>query len=96
MTGLTDVLDGIAAALDAGLTPVKLNMVVLKGINEHEIDDFLAFIRGNRNLILQLIELMHFNNCDHHGDLNGLEGSTCGTFNQILTREDAPPEKILS
>ena len=83
---LSDVLDGIAAALDAGLTPVKLNMVVLKGINEHEIDDFMAYIRGNRNLILQLIELMQFNNCAHHGDMNGLEGSIAARATQVLTR----------
>jgi cyclic pyranopterin phosphate synthase len=58
---LDDVLEGITEALETGLTPVKLNMVVLAGINDHEIDDFLAFVRGNRNLVLQLIELMHFN-----------------------------------
>ena len=70
---LAEVLEGITAALEAGLTPVKINMVVLEGINDHEIDDFLAYVRGNRNLILQLIELMDFNNCEHHDDLNGLE-----------------------
>jgi cyclic pyranopterin phosphate synthase len=83
---LTDVLDGIGSALDAGLVPVKLNMVVLRGINDHEIDDFLAYIRGNRNLILQLIELMQFNDCNYHGDLNGLEGSLAERATVILTR----------
>ena len=43
---LDDVLEGITAALDAGLTPVKLNMVMLKGINEDELDDFLKFVTG--------------------------------------------------
>jgi cyclic pyranopterin phosphate synthase len=83
---LGDVLTGITAALDAGLTPIKLNMVVLAGINESEVDDFLAFVRGNRNLILQLIELMHFNNCQYHGDLAGLEDSLAGRSKTILTR----------
>ena len=83
---LSSVLEGIDAALDTGLTPVKLNVVVLKGINDHEIDDFLSFVRGNRNLVLQLIELMHFNACDHHGDLNGLETSLASRSTQILTR----------
>lgn len=83
---LSDVLDGIDAALATGLTPVKLNMVVLKGINDHEIDDFLAYVRGNRDLVLQLIELMNFNNCDHHGDLNGLENSLASRSKQIVTR----------
>jgi GTP 3',8-cyclase len=83
---LSDVLEGIDAALRTGLTPVKLNMVVLKGINDHEIDDFLTYIRGNRNLMLQLIELMNFNNCDYHSDLNGLESSLASRSKQIVTR----------
>ena len=83
---LSDVLEGIDAALATGLTPVKLNMVVLKGINDHEIDDFLTYIRGNRDLVLQLIELMNFNDCDHHGDLNGLENSLASRSKQIVTR----------
>jgi cyclic pyranopterin phosphate synthase len=83
---LADVLEGIDAAIATGLTPVKLNMVVLKGINDHEIDDFLAYVRGSRDLVLQLIELMNFNDCDHHGDLNGLENSLASRSKQIVTR----------
>lgn len=83
---LNDVLGGIDAALDAGLTPIKLNMVVLEGINDNEIDDFLAYVRGNRDLVLQLIELMHFNDCTYHGDLNGLEDSLALRSKQIITR----------
>lgn len=83
---LSDVLEGIDEALDTGLTPVKLNMVVLKGINDHEVDDFLGYVRGNRDLVLQLIELMNFNNCDHHGELNGLENSLASRSKQIITR----------
>ena len=83
---LSDVLDGINAALDVGLTPVKLNMVVLEGVNDNEVDDFLAYVRGNRNLVLQLIELMHFNDCNYHGDLNGLEETLASRSRQIITR----------
>jgi cyclic pyranopterin phosphate synthase len=83
---LSDVLSGIDAALEAGLTPVKLNMVVLAGVNDNEIDDFLSYVRGNRNLVLQLIELMHFNECTYHGDLNGLEDSLASRSQQIITR----------
>ncbi|MFA6363513.1 GTP 3',8-cyclase MoaA [Methanoregula sp.] len=83
---LGEVLAGIDAALNVGLTPVKLNMVVLLGINDHELDDFLAFVRGNRNLVLQLIELMHFNNCEYHGDLTGVECDLASRSEQILTR----------
>ncbi|MCX7788510.1 MAG: GTP 3',8-cyclase MoaA [Spirochaetes bacterium] len=39
---LSRVLEGIEACLQAGLHPVKLNVVLLKGINENEIPDFLA------------------------------------------------------
>jgi cyclic pyranopterin phosphate synthase len=83
---LGEVLSGIDSALDAGLTPVKLNMVVLSGINDSEVNDFLAYIRGNRNLILQLIELMHFNGCMYHGDLGSLEHDLALRSKQILTR----------
>jgi cyclic pyranopterin phosphate synthase len=83
---LSDVLAGIDAALDAGLTPIKLNMVVLEGVNDNEIDDFLAYVRGNRDLVLQLIELMQFNDCTFHGDLKGLENSLALRSKQIITR----------
>ncbi|MFZ2073476.1 MAG: GTP 3',8-cyclase MoaA [Methanoregula sp.] len=83
---LGDVLAGIDAALMAGLTPVKLNMVVLSGINDNEIDDFLRFVRGNRNLVLQLIELMHFNDCNYHGDLRGVESMLASRSSEVLTR----------
>ena len=53
---LPKVLEGIAEAERVGLTPVKLNMVVLRGLNEEDIKLAASFIEG-RNLILQLIEL---------------------------------------
>ena len=37
---LQDVLDGIESAKSAGLSPVKIDMVVIKGINDDEIIDF--------------------------------------------------------
>ena len=83
---LDDVLNGISAALDAGLTPIKINMVVLKDVNDREIDDFLAYVRNNRNLVLQLIELMNFNNCTAHEELNAVEGSLAARSKQIITR----------
>lgn len=55
------VLDGIHSAIDAGLVPIKLNMVLLKGINDGEIWDMLDFARAyDGDLIVQLIELMDF------------------------------------
>ncbi len=36
---LEDVLDGIAAARQAGLTPIKINVVVIRGLNDDEVLD---------------------------------------------------------
>ncbi len=52
-----DVMDGIEAALDAGLEPVKLNTVVMRGINDDEIYDF-ACLAFERPLHVRFIELM--------------------------------------
>jgi cyclic pyranopterin phosphate synthase len=39
---LRKVIDGIAAAEDAGFPPVKINMVVMRGVNDDELLDFAA------------------------------------------------------
>ena len=83
---LPEVLAGIQAALQAGLTPIKLNMVVLKGINDDEVDTFLQYVRGNRDLILQLIELMEWNTCTSHAEINRLEEDLASRSKIILTR----------
>ncbi len=51
------VLDGIDAAFEAGLTPVKVNMVVRRGINEASILPMAAWAR-ERGIILRFIEYM--------------------------------------
>ncbi len=53
---LPQVLEGIAAAREAGLT-VKLNTVALKGINEAEIPDLVGWAHG-QGIELTLIEIM--------------------------------------
>lgn len=59
MTGgdLPTVLAGIDAALQAGLHPVKLNAVLIRGRNDDEVDDFIALSR-DKPLDVRLIELM--------------------------------------
>lgn len=52
---LSEVRRGIEAALECGLRPVKLNMVVMKGVNDGEIQDMMGFSR-KVGAILQLIE----------------------------------------
>jgi cyclic pyranopterin phosphate synthase len=51
------VLEGIAAAERAGLRPIKVNMVVKKGINDHDVLDMAAYFRGTGH-ILRFIEFM--------------------------------------
>ena len=60
MTGV-DVLDkvlaGIKAAKDAGLEPIKINAVVVRGHNEDEVGDFAAFAREH-DVKMRFIEYM--------------------------------------
>lgn len=44
---LPKVLEGIEAALRAGLSPVKINVVMLHGLLRSEVDDFFAMAREN-------------------------------------------------
>jgi cyclic pyranopterin phosphate synthase len=54
---LADVLAGIDAALAAGLAPLKLNCVVVRGLNDDEIVDFAAFGR-DKGIEIRFIEWM--------------------------------------
>jgi GTP 3',8-cyclase len=54
---LPDVLAGIAAARDAGLTPVKINTVLLRGVNDHEAFDLLRWAMAEQ-VQLRFIEQM--------------------------------------
>src|SRR3954464_10711311 len=54
---LDRVLAGIDAALDAGLTPVKVNAVVMRGVNDDEVVDLAEFGRA-RGVGVRFIEFM--------------------------------------
>ena len=54
---LKKVLSGLEAAKAAGFAPIKINMVVLNGINSHEIENILDFCLAN-TFTLRLIEPM--------------------------------------
>jgi cyclic pyranopterin phosphate synthase len=54
---LPDVLAGIAAARDAGLNPVKINTVLLRGVNDHEAFDLLRWAMAEE-VQLRFIEQM--------------------------------------
>jgi len=46
---LPQAIEGIYSAIEAGLAPLKLNMVLLKGINEDEIADMVRFVQECNN-----------------------------------------------
>lgn len=54
---------GILKAVEVGMYPVKINMVIMKDINQNEIKDMFYFCKEN-NIVLQLIELIESENCD--------------------------------
>lgn len=54
---LQDVLDGIEAAKEVGLYPLKLNVVLSKGFNDDEVEDFVNLTIEN-NIDIRFIELM--------------------------------------
>ncbi len=54
---VSDVLAGIEAAAEVGLTPIKVNMVVKRGINDHSVLEMAEHFRGSGH-ILRFIEYM--------------------------------------
>ena len=62
--GLEQVLEGIEAAIEAGLTPVKINTVVQRGVNEDSVLPLLERFRGT-GVIVRLIEYMDVGNRNH-------------------------------
>lgn len=58
---LAQVLEGIAAAEQAGLDPIKINVVVQRGVNDHTVLDLLEHFRGTGHIV-RLIEFMDVGN----------------------------------
>ncbi|NIV17941.1 MAG: GTP 3',8-cyclase MoaA [Woeseiaceae bacterium] len=58
---LQTVLAGIEAAERAGLAPIKINVVVERGVNEHTVLDLLQHFRGSGHIV-RLIEYMDVGN----------------------------------
>jgi cyclic pyranopterin phosphate synthase len=54
---LSKVIDGLMAAKDVGLSPIKLNMVVMKGVNEDDVESVLEFCIEH-GFVLRMIETM--------------------------------------
>ncbi|MHA1339202.1 MAG: GTP 3',8-cyclase MoaA [Promethearchaeota archaeon] len=86
---LNKIEKGIFVAKKAGINPIKLNMVVLKGINENEINDLINYCKKN-SLILQLIELIDFNPDfykKYHLELSSIEESLKERSKKIIKRD---------
>jgi GTP 3',8-cyclase len=58
---LDQVLQGIEAAIAAGLTPIKINTVIERGVNDHTVFGLLEHFRG-RPVIVRFIEFMDVGN----------------------------------
>ncbi len=79
---LDTVENAIDAAKNAGLTPVKVNCVVLEGINTGEIADMIHWAAA-KGVVLRFIEHMP------------MEGSVCGYFSGDSILREAGPVKYL-
>ncbi|GIL12774.1 MAG: hypothetical protein BroJett038_14940 [Chloroflexota bacterium] len=78
-SGVQKVLDGIAAAEQAGLSPIKINAVVQRGVNDHTIVDLARWAK-ERGYILRFIEYMDV------GTLNDWRLEQVVTAKEIVAR----------
>ncbi len=88
---LRDAIEGVRAAVEAELYPVKLNMLILKNVNEREVERMIQFAERTMT-ILQLIELEPINLSDayyerYHLDLNEIEQKLKEQALEVRTRE---------
>jgi cyclic pyranopterin phosphate synthase len=60
-SALDQVLEGIEAAIAAGLAPIKINAVIERGVNDHTALDLIEHFRG-RPVIVRFIEFMDVGN----------------------------------
>jgi len=95
---LGEVLNGIKTAVDVGLHPVKLNMLVLKGVNENEIERMIGFAERS-GTILQLIELEPMNISpdyyeQHHFTLDTIQERLRERAFEIRTRKYMQNRKV--
>lgn len=85
------VEDGVRAAVKAGFSPVKLNMLVLKDLNDNDVPAMISFARET-GAVLQLIELERLNITDtyysrHHKPLDEFENALKQTAVEVETRQ---------
>lgn len=77
--GYDETVGAVTAAIEAKLLPVKLNMTLLKAVNDDEIEDMIRFVHNsgaNGEVVLQLIELVDTDPTfysKYHHDLGPIE-----------------------
>jgi len=84
---LQPVIDGLMAANRAGFSPIKINMVAMKGINDDEFEDMVEFCLQNE-FTLRLIETMPMgatgnDATDHHLNLQTVKQKLSESFELI-------------
>ena len=97
---VAEALEGVDAAVRAGLQPVKLNMLVLRGINTADIPEMIEFARSSQ-AILQLIELEPVNIKDdyyrkHFFALDSVEKELKQQASKVETRGDMQNRRVYS
>lgn len=85
---IRDVLAGIEAAKKAGLNPVKINCVILKGINDDEKNDFLEFGK-KQGVEIQFIQKMTLDKTKPPRWESGLRSASPLDESHVATR---PPD----
>ncbi len=78
---IDDVFKGIDAALDSGLTPVKINCVVKKSKEEADAQQVLAFCKS-KNIEVRFIKEMDLEK-GIFGQVIGGDGGNCGICNRL-------------
>jgi len=68
------VLEGVAAAEQAGFSGIKINTVVQKGVNDHTVMNLLEYFRGSGHTV-RLIEFMDVGNTNHWARSRVLPGA---------------------
>ncbi len=85
---LSAVIAGIHAAVEVGLTPVKLNMVVMRGVNDDELVSLARWVATLAPAVqLRYIEYMPFNQRWH-------ENVPASEMRERLARELGPLEPV--
>ncbi len=101
---LDKVLEGLQIAKKVGFNPIKLNFVMMKGINDNELEDMINFCAEN-DFILQLIELHKVSEAvggngefykKHHVDLKPIIEMLEARAEEVKVRGSMQNRKVLT